>query len=188
MLAGLGIGPLMNDEVEDATVLHGRVKWFDPAKGFGFVVAEGASRDILLHANVLRNFGQSSVADGTAITVRVQSTPRGIQAVEVLDIEIPTSVIVPLPEEGDLTSPEELALLPLEPARVKWFDKGKGFGFANVFGRSEDVFIHIEVLRVSGFADLQPGEAIGLRIIEGRRGRMAVQVASWEAALRHPAS
>jgi CspA family cold shock protein len=174
----------MTEEDDDTTVHVGRVKWFDPAKGFGFVVAEGAARDILLHANVLRNFGQSSVADGTAITVRVQETPRGIQAVEVLQIETPAAVIVPLPQEGALTSPEELAALPLEPARVKWFDKGKGFGFANVFGRAEDVFIHIEVLRASGFADLQPGEAVGLRIIEGRRGRMAVQVASWEAALR----
>ena len=67
---------------------------------------------------------------------------------------------------------------------MKWFDKGKGFGFANVFGRAEDVFIHIEVLRLSGFADLQPGEAVGLRIVEGKRGRMATQVTSWEAALR----
>ena len=54
--------------------------------------------------------------------------------------------------------PVELSETPLEPARVKWFDKGKGFGFANVFGRPEDVFLHIEVLRQSGLADLQPGE------------------------------
>lgn len=177
-------GPIQAPPALAGPVLVGRVKWFDPAKGFGFVVAEGAARDILLHANVLRNFGQSSVADGTAITVRIQETARGIQATEVLDIEAPQSLILPLPEEGTSISPEELAALPLEPARVKWFDKAKGFGFGNVFGRPEDVFIHIEVLRVSGFADLQPGEAVGLRIIEGRRGRMAVQVASWEAAQR----
>ena len=73
----------------------------------------------------------------------------------------------------------------MEPGRVKWFDKGKGFGFANVFGRHEDVFIHVEVLRQSGFADLQAGEAIGLRIVDGKRGRMAVQVVSWESAARH---
>ena len=71
----------------------------------------------------------------------------------------------------------DIHALPLEPARVKWFDKGKGFGFANVFGRPEDVFIHAEVLRVSGFADLAAGEAVALRIVEGKRGRMAVQVA-----------
>ena len=73
---------------------------------------------------------------------------------------------------------------PFEAARVKWFDKGKGFGFANVFGRPEDVFIHVEVLRHSGFADLQAGEAVCLRIIEGKRGRMAVQVLSWEVSIR----
>ena len=72
---------------------------------------------------------------------------------------------------------------PLEPARVKWFDKAKGFGFANVFGRSDDVFIHIEVLRRSGLADLQPGEALAIRVINGKRGQMATEVNAWEAAI-----
>ena len=71
----------------------------------------------------------------------------------------------------------------MEPARVKWFDKGKGFGFANVFGRPEDVFLHIEVLRQSGLADLQPGEALAMRVIDGKRGRMAAEVMAWEMAL-----
>ena len=78
---------------------------------------------------------------------------------------------------------EELNLVPLVPARVKWFDKGKGFGFANVFGRPEDVFLHIEVLRLSGLADLQPGEALALRVIDGERGRMAAEVLAWEAGM-----
>ena len=66
---------------------------------------------------------------------------------------------------------------PLEPARVKWFDKAKGFGFANTFGRDEDVFVHIEVLRRSGLADVQPGEALAIRVIDGKRGRMATRCA-----------
>jgi len=174
-------------QVENTRVL-GAVKWFDPAKGFGFVVAEGGGPDILLHANVLRNFGQSSVADGAGIEIIVQKTPRGMQAVEVLRIDPPK----PLAEDEDeeessgLAEPVDMTL-PLEPARVKWFDKAKGFGFANVFGRPEDVFLHIEVLRRSGLADLQPGEAVSLRVTEGRRGRMAVQVTTWEAALRSEA-
>ncbi|PZR00905.1 MAG: cold-shock protein [Cereibacter sphaeroides] len=164
--------------------MHGLVKWFDPAKGFGFVVSEQSQSDILLHANVLRNFGQGSVADGSGITVKVQRTQRGVQAIEVLSIEPPLGSTIALSEDAAQVSTAELATLPMEPARVKWFDKGKGFGFANVFGRYEDVFIHIEVLRHSGFADLQAGEAIGLRIVEGKRGRMAVQVVSWESAAR----
>jgi cold shock protein len=164
--------------------MHGQVKWFDPAKGFGFVVSDESQSDILLHANVLRNFGQGSIADGSGITVKVQQTQRGVQAVEVLAIEPPAGSTFALSEDAAIVTPAEIAALPLEPGRVKWFDKGKGFGFANVFGRHEDVFIHVEVLRQSGFADLQAGEAIGLRIVEGKRGRMAVQVMSWETAAR----
>ena len=67
--------------------------------------------------------------------------------------------------------------------RVKWFDKGKGFGFANIFGSAEDVFLHVEVLRRSGLSDLQPGEALAIRVIDGKRGRMAAEVHAWEAAL-----
>ena len=122
----------MTEDDLDVQTLHGRVKWFDPAKGFGFIVSDEHSGDILLHANVLRNYGQSSVADGAEITVNVQKTARGVQAVEVLKIEPPVGVAFPLGEDTAQTTPEEIANLPLEPARVKWFDKGKGFGFANV--------------------------------------------------------
>ncbi len=165
--------------------VFGHVKWFDPAKGFGFVVAEEGGADILLHANVLRNFGQSSVADNSGIEISVQKTARGMQALEVHRIDPPAADSAPPLEDLDR---EDLASadLPLEPARVKWFDKAKGFGFANVFGSDEDIFVHVEVLRRSGFADLQPGEAIGLRVVEGRRGRMAASVTAWDAALKEP--
>ncbi|NSX55673.1 cold-shock protein [Parasulfitobacter algicola] len=175
---------MTNEDTDTHETVTGHVKWFDPTKGFGFVVSDDGGPDILLHANVLRNFGQSSVADSANITVTVQKTTRGIQAVEVIDIA---------PPEGNFASTltdlmgidtETIELSPLEPARVKWFDKGKGFGFANVFGRDEDVFIHIEILRSSGFADLQPGEAVCLRVMDGQRGRMATFVASWEASLK----
>lgn len=171
-------------EAERTTHARGHVKWFDPEKGFGFIVTEGGGADILLHANVLRNFGQSSVADGAGIEVLLQATPRGLQAVQVLHIDPPAPAAAPVLEDLSAAPLDEILARPLEPARVKWFDKGKGFGFANVFGRPEDVFIHIEVLRHSGLADLQAGEAVSLRVIEGRRGRMAVHVASWDAGVR----
>lgn len=177
----------MDEEDQARPVVHGRVKWFDATKGFGFIVSDETEVDILLHANVLRNFGQGSVADGAGIVVRVQHTQRGIQAAEVIRIDPPEGVVFPLVEEGADILGADILTLPMEAARVKWFDKGKGFGFANVFGRGEDVFIHAEVLRVSGFADLAAGEAVALRIVEGRRGRMAVQVLPWEAAARAPA-
>lgn len=162
--------------------VSGQVKWFDPAKGFGFVVADEGGPDILLHVNVLRNFGQSSVADGAAIQVLTHRTERGVQAVEVVSITPPERDESPVLTDFAEIDPDVLRNAPLEPARVKWFDKGKGFGFANIFGRPEDVFLHIEVLRQSGLADLQPGEALAIRVIDGKRGRMAAEVQAWEFA------
>lgn len=170
-------------EVQNTVVLHGHVKWFDPTKGFGFVIADEGGADILLHANVLRNYGQSSVADGAGIEIEVQDTQRGRQAVLVRSITPPeTPDLMGLSEEQTGEIDLENAG-PIEPARVKWFDKGKGFGFANIFGSDEDVFIHIEVLRRSGLADLQPGEAICLRTVQGKRGKLALVVSAWDSAV-----
>lgn len=175
----------MSDEVDEtAQRVMGHVKWFDPTKGFGFVVSDDGGPDILLHANVLRNFGQSSVADQARVEIMVQETERGMQTIEILTIEPPVGGddnddYQPYYEEGDDDSE-------LEPARVKWFDKAKGFGFANVFGSSDDIFVHVEVLRRSGLADLQPGEAICVRVVAGERGQMASQVLPWDVSFQDP--
>ncbi|MFN3661759.1 cold-shock protein [Yoonia sp.] len=167
----------------DRRRVQGQVKWFDPTKGFGFVIAERGGPDILLHANVLRNFGQGSVVDGSHMDILVQDTQRGLQAVEIISITPPShDAPMPLRDMADYTA-ADIASRPVEPARVKWFDKAKGFGFANVFGKADDVFIHIEVLRRSGLSDLQSGEAIGLRLVDGERGRMAIEVVGWESAV-----
>ncbi len=174
----------MDEEQSPEIRVRGQVKWFDPGKGFGFVVSESGGPDVLLHANVLRAFGQSSVADGSLVELVTQRTERGIQAVSILSIRPPeVTPGIGLTDFADI-DPRYLAERPVEPARIKWFDKAKGFGFANVFGSDEDVFVHIEVLRRSGFADLQPGEAVGLRVIDGKRGRMASEVLPWDTGLR----
>lgn len=160
----------------------GTVKWFDPVKGFGFVLADGGGEDILLHVNVLRNFGQSSVADGARVELIAHKTERGVQAAVIISITPPKGLSPNLPDIADLDQ-DEIARSPLVAARIKWFDKAKGFGFANVFGNSEDVFVHIDVLRQSGLSDLAPGEAIAMRVIEGKRGRMAAEVRAWETVI-----
>lgn len=174
----------MSNEENTTDQIAGLVKWFDPVKGFGFIVADEGGPDILLHVNVLRNFGQSSVADGARVIVDVQNTDRGVQAVQVVRITPPDDDgAIALADIAELDQ-QSVADAPLEPGRVKWFDKGKGFGFANIFGRDDDVFLHVEVLRRSGLSDLQPGEALAMRVIDGKRGKMAAEVHAWEAALQ----
>lgn len=162
-----------------SAIVQGRVKWFDVAKGFGFIVADEGGPDILLHANVLRNFGQGSVAEDSRITVRTQTTARGVQAHEVVSIEPPEAASTETSDPSH-TMIEADPDAPFLAARVKWFDKAKGFGFANIFGHSEDVFVHVEVLRRFGLADLQPGEAVAMKVVEGPRGKMAAEVRAWD--------
>jgi CspA family cold shock protein len=91
-------------------MVRGRVKWFDTTKGYGFVVGEDGEGDILLHGNVLRVFGFSSVAEGAEIVLSVQRTERGRQAVEVVDIVPaagPTNAVASLldPANGQAAGP-----------------------------------------------------------------------------------
>lgn len=162
-------------------IVRGHVKWFDTTKGYGFVVSEDGEGDILLHGNVLRVFGFTSVAEGAEIVLRVQVTERGRQAVEVLDI-VPTAP----PPAGAIpvVMPDQEAAGPLEPARVKWFDRVKGFGFVNIYGRPEDVFLHMETLRQYGYGEVIAGDVLAVRVTAGPRGPMVYEVRSWDYVVR----
>ena len=167
-------GAVMTEQPEESRRARGRVKWFDRSRGYGFIVLEEGGPDVLLHANALRAAGLACVSENTEIDVLLQQGLRGLQAVEVLALApgadpAAAPVAVPLRED-----------LPLEPARVKWFDKARGFGFCNVFGCPHDIFVHAEVLRRCGFSELLAGEAVALQIVEGERGRMAVIVVPWD--------
>ena len=78
-----------------------------------------------------------------------------------LSIAPPETTSAPLADFENVDDAEVAQLL-LEAARVKWFDKAKGFGFANIWGSLEDVFVHVEILRSSGLADLQAGGAVAI--------------------------
>ncbi|MFS4438456.1 cold-shock protein [Paracoccaceae bacterium GXU_MW_L88] len=161
-------------------MVFGRVKWFDAELGYGFVDLGDGSGDVLLHANILRGYGRSSVVEGAEIEFELKDTARGRQVAEVFNITANMSETVAfMGDSAAQISPSDLD--ESEPARVKWFDKARGFGFVNVFGSSEDVFVHKEVLRAAGLADLQPGEAIAVRTCSGDRGRLAVAIFPWDA-------
>ena len=147
-------------------------------RGFGFVISDQADRDILLHANILRNFGQGSIAEGTAIKLEVHESERGLQATRIVGIAAQATE-----DDEDETHEEEGPDRSDEflPARVKWFDPSRGFGFLNVYGDPRDVFLHIDVLRSSSMSELQPGEAISLRVAMGPRGLVAEEIRPWDS-------
>jgi len=158
--------------------LKGHVKWFDASKGYGFLVVEDETGDILLHSNVLRNFGRGSISEGTLVEFEVQETERGRQVSQIHEIEVPLEDVYDA-EKSDYGIPD-VDGIEMVPARVKWFDKSKGFGFANIFKSDADIFLHAEILRHCGFSDLQPGEAVVIQVVDGPRGKMAGAIYAWD--------
>ena len=164
-------------EQTDDQIVRGVVKWFDLAKGFGFVIAEDVSQDILLHVNVVRKFGRASVSAGDLVSLTLGTTTKGYQAVELLSVESADG----RPDVD--TRPEPDPEAELLPARLKWFDKGKGYGFVNVFGSDEDVFVHVDVLRAAGLTESLVGEAMCVVLTRGAKGASALSLFPWDAAL-----
>jgi len=164
-----------------ARVYTGVLKWFDMTRGFGFLVADDAAvGDILIHFSVLRPHGRRSLPEGTRIECLASVRERGLQASEILSIDLSNAVEPPIRPRNDDVRGDTEALIaqagPFEPVTVKWFNRLKGYGFLLRSSDASDIFVHIETLRRAGIEEIEPGQPLQVRIVERDKGPLAVIV------------
>ena len=165
----------VSGEPVDLIEISGVIKWFDVAKGFGFIVPDNGMPDVLLHVTCLRRDGYQTALEGTRVVCEIQKRDRGYQAFRVLSMDQSTAVH-PSQMPPVRTHVQVTATSGLERALVKWFNRSKGFGFLTRGDGTEDIFIHMETLRRYGLTELRPGQVVLVRFGEGEKGLMAAEV------------
>jgi CspA family cold shock protein len=71
--------------------MRATVKWFNSAKGFGFVTPSDGSPEAFLHLSALKQAGHESVGEGASVTVEIGSSPKGRQVLRVLEVDNSTA-------------------------------------------------------------------------------------------------
>jgi cold shock protein len=152
-----------------------KVKWFNAAKGFGFVTLDDGTPDAFLPMATLRRAGFDDVREGASITCEVGAGAKGPLVVNVLNVDNSSAA----PASGSRTSYGDAgAGRPGQSVdgAVKWFEPDKGYGFISPDGGGKDIFIHVTALRRSGVEALGPGQRVRVDVVDGRKGQEAERV------------
>jgi CspA family cold shock protein len=169
----------------DLVEITGRVKWFDVAKGYGFIVPDNGAPDVLLHVATLRKDGFKIAYEGTRVVCEAVRRAKGLQVLKIVSMD-GSNAVHPSEWRPPRTRVEVAAAGGFQIAIVKWFNRARGFGFLTQGEGTQDIFIHMETLRRYGIGELRPGESLPVRFGNGPKGLMAAEVRPLDAVLPAP--
>lgn len=167
--------PSNTSDIQSSPPISGEVKWFDPKKGFGFIIPNDDAGDILVHQSVLRRSGHDMIYPGAIVKCQIITLDQGRQVDKIIAIDNsnaiipefrqrPTNLVSDIEEISDFTLVE-----------VKWFNRIRGYGFVTTGSDSPDIFVHMEVLRECGIEDIRQGQKIEVAYGKGPKGLMATR-------------
>jgi len=160
-------------ESQSSTVCQLEVKWFNPSKGYGFLISKDGQEDIFLHFSVLDEAGYRYLTAGDEVSCELFNSDKGEQVVRILKVFQGPNSSYPAEFYDRPDCPAIKDRLEFIEGHVKWFNTLKGFGFVCPDDQGVDVFVHESVLRRLGLHKLFPGQKVKMQVMNSDRGRQA---------------
>jgi len=154
----------------------GIVKFFNPQKGFGFIVRDDGGEDVFVHISAVEQAGLTDLADGQPLEFTLVDRGGRVSATN-LRIEGD-----PMPVErsgggaagaGDRGGPQRQLTGEKASGTVKFFNAMKGFGFIQRDDGQPDAFVHISAVERAGIPTLNEGDRLEFELEVDRRGKYA---------------
>ena len=145
----------------------GLVKFFNPQKGFGFIVRDDGGEDVFVHVPAVEQAGLTDLADGQPLEFTLVDRGGRISATN-LRIEGD-----PMPVERAERGPQRQLTGEKASGTVKFFNAMKGFGFIQRDDGQPDAFVHISAVERAGIPTLNEGDRLQFELEVDRRGKHA---------------
>ena len=160
------------------------MKWFVPARGFGFLVPDDGSPDVFCHVSAVERAGYGTLPQGASVTCEVEDGRKGPVVSSILAVD--TSTASPARAgrderrrgagDGGLGG-DGGGLVEKRHRFVKFFDSVKGYGFVVPDGGGPDVFLHGSVLNRAGLGAMDASQRVSVMVAQGARGPQATDIA-----------
>jgi CspA family cold shock protein len=157
----------------------GVVKFFNPQKGFGFIVRDDGGEDVFVHISAVEQAGLTDLADGQPLDFTLVDRGGRISATNLKIEGEPMEVVrSSAPREGGAAGgfgggPQRQLTGEKAQGTVKFFNSMKGFGFISRDDGQPDAFVHISAVERAGLPTINEGDRFEFDIEVDRRGKYA---------------
>lgn len=148
----------------------GVVKFFNAAKGFGFIQRDEGGDDVFVHISSVERAGLEGLAEGQQLEFQLVDRGGKVSASDLVVVGdvIPVEKRDAAPRDA---APQRQLTGDKASGTVKFFNSMKGFGFITRDDGQPDAFVHISAVERSGMSGLNEGDRVEFDIEVDRRGK-----------------
>lgn len=160
------------DQQADLPLVRARLKWFNAAKGFGFVIPEDNPVDAFLHITQLQRLGIHGLGEGAVVLCHVDHGEKGATVTRIEKVLDPGSLPPDMMQYDPANTTQSSS-----KGIVKWYKPDKGFGFITPDDGMKDIFVHKTCLDKLNIQELYAGQRVRVSFKTAPKGREAISVA-----------